>query len=290
MVLNGEMNLGRPDRSLCDDYMFGCIRDDDENACEGVTDEIDAINDETFGDDVQGSINSELEDYAAQTAFLRLDDGAPWDAPGCSKAPAPDASNVPIPDFDIFGNSSFSTFGSETMAKLDSLWNQRSHNLYELWEEQKGATTSQKTVNSTQQASDISSNSFNTASNAYSTLSRVPHTVVSASSPFVQPRPSVLPPMPRCSTLEDLERKHLPNVQSITGICPVNNVKSTVVNATDLERRFLEEATAVSPSIRTQVSHCMPQQTSFTSLPSPQGQTHPGLAPSIPPNFGNIPP
>ncbi|VDK50254.1 unnamed protein product [Cylicostephanus goldi] len=110
------MDLGRPDRSLCDDYMFGCIpdHDDDENAC--VAEEIDAINDETFGDDMQDSINSELEDYAAQTACLRLDD-APWDAPGCSKAPAPDASNVPLPDFDIFGNS-FTSFGTESMVSM----------------------------------------------------------------------------------------------------------------------------------------------------------------------------
>lgn len=46
-----------------------CIPDDEDNACEEAADEIDAINDETFGDDVQGSINSELEDYAAQVYY-----------------------------------------------------------------------------------------------------------------------------------------------------------------------------------------------------------------------------
>ncbi|PIO67120.1 hypothetical protein TELCIR_11144 [Teladorsagia circumcincta] len=91
------------------------IPDDEENSDDGAADEIDAINDETFGDDVHVPLDSELEDYAAQTACLRLDDPGPWDTPGCSKAPAPDASNVPLPDFDVFGTSSFSSFGSETM-------------------------------------------------------------------------------------------------------------------------------------------------------------------------------
>ncbi|KIH56656.1 hypothetical protein ANCDUO_13162 [Ancylostoma duodenale] len=236
------MDLGRPDRSLCDDYMFEPIPDDEDNTCEGVADEIDAINDETFGDDLQGSINSELEDYAAQTACLRLDDGAPWDTPGCSKAPAPDASNVPIPDFDMFGGSSFSSFGSETMAKLDSLWSQRSHNLYELWEEQKGAVGSRPSaVNQPQQA------------------------------------------------LEDLERQHLQNAAPIPSNFPVSQIKSAAVNATDLERRFIEEAAAVSSTAKNQIPHCVPQQTSFPSLPSSQ-TPHPRMAPNMTPNFGNFPP
>ncbi|KAL6735202.1 hypothetical protein Aduo_005665 [Ancylostoma duodenale] len=291
MVSSGEMDLGRPDRSLCDDYMFEPIPDDEGNTCEGVADEIDAINDETFGDDLQGSINSELEDYAAQTACLRLDDGAPWDTPGCSKAPAPDASNVPIPDFDMFGGSSFSSFGSETMAKLDSLWSQRSHNLYELWEEQKGAVGSRPSAVNQPQQNDVSTSRLNVAPNAYSILNEVSQTFNhdTGSSPFVPTRSPVLPPMPHGSTLEDLERQHLQNAAPIPSNFPVSQIKSAAVNATDLERRFIEEAAAVSSTAKNQIPHCVPQQTSFPSLPSSQ-TPHPRMAPNMTPNFGNFPP
>uniref|UniRef100_A0A0N4X0Z7 PAT1 domain-containing protein n=1 Tax=Haemonchus placei TaxID=6290 RepID=A0A0N4X0Z7_HAEPC len=292
MLASGEMDLGRPDRSHCDEYMFGAIPDDDENSDDGAADEIDAINDETFGDDVHVPLDSELEDYAAQTACLRLDDGVPWDTPGCSKAPAPDASNVPLPDFDAFGRPSFSSFGSETMAKLDSLWSQRSHNLYDLWEEQKNSS---RTVNPNQ--SSFVQNEPPTeqpkAASGFSLMGGISQMLdnASRSNAYAQQRSPVLPAMPRGSTLEDLERGHLQRL-SQAGKAPNANVvlPPVAVNATDLERRFIEEAAGVPPPPTQVLPPCSPSQFPPPPLPSTHNQMPPRMAPNALPTFGGVPP
>uniref|UniRef100_A0A0R3PT61 PAT1 domain-containing protein n=1 Tax=Angiostrongylus costaricensis TaxID=334426 RepID=A0A0R3PT61_ANGCS len=169
-------------------FIPGSILDGGENSCDGAAEEIDAVNDETFGEDFEASINSELEDYAAQTACLRLDDGETWENPSCSKPPAPDASNVPLPYFDIFGTPSFSSVGSETM-------------------------------------------------------------------------------------LHSLERHQLTLATPIGGVYNSNDIPSNAVNATDLERRFIEEAASVSAA--------------GNRRSTPSIQQPPAV---MPPAYGGVPP
>ncbi|KAK6019030.1 hypothetical protein OSTOST_15352 [Ostertagia ostertagi] len=252
MLSSGKMDLGRPDRSHCDDYMFGAIPDDEENSDDGAADEIDAINDETFGDDVHVPLDSELEDYAAQTACLRLDDAGPWDTPGCSKEPAPDASNVPLPDFDVFGTSSFSSFGSETMVPAV---------------EQQKPPSGFPLIGGISQAFDNAARS-----NAY-----------------IQHRSPVLPAMPRGSTLEDLERGHLQRPPNVSKVSNMNAMPPVAVNVADLERRFIEESSGMPPPANQMIPSCSPSPFP-PPLPSPHTQLPPRMAPNAPPSFGGVPP
>lgn len=291
MVSNGDMDFGRPDRSGCDEYMFGAIPDDEEISSDGVAEEIDAVNDETFGDDVQVPLDSELEDYAAQTASLRLDDGAPWDTPGCSKAPAPDASNVPLPDFDVFGTSSFSSFGSETMAKLDSLWSERSHNLYELWDEQKTNTRSAASNQLSLNQEECTAGQAKSPS-SYSFLGPTSQCLINSMSgnSVAQQHSAALPAMPLGgSTLEDLERQHLQRSANVYKNSAPVSMPPPAVTAADLERRFLEEAAAAHPPT---ASRMMPSCSSPQVPPLPAAHSHIPLRmpPSGPPGFVGVPP
>ncbi|KAK5978068.1 hypothetical protein GCK32_008382 [Trichostrongylus colubriformis] len=284
------MDLSRSDQSHCDDYLFGAIPDDEEHSYDGAADEIDAINDETFGDDVQVPLDSELEDYAAQTACLRLDDGAPWDTPGCSKEPAPDASNVPLPDFDVFRTNSFSSFGSETMAKLDSLWSQRSHNLYDIWGEQKNTS---RNINCNQSAFEHSDSLAKqpTVSSGFPLIGGISqlHDSTSRASAYVQQRSPVLPAMPQGSTLEDLERSHMQRLSSAGKAPNANIIPPVALNATDLERRFIEEAAGIPPPSNQVLPPCNPSQFP-PPLPSPHSQLPGRVAPNAPPSFGGVAP
>ncbi|WKX96705.1 hypothetical protein Q1695_012835 [Nippostrongylus brasiliensis] len=291
MVSNGDMDFGRPDRSFCDDFMFASIPDDEENSSDGAADDINAVNDETFGGDVNVPIDSELEDYAAQTACLRLDDGAPWDVPGCSKAPAPDASTVPLPDFNVFGNSAFSSFGSETLAKLDSLWSQQSHNLYDLWDEQKSGTRSTSSTQPTFVQNSISKEQ--TSAPGFDLSATTPRVFTNSLSTAAGPSTSLqrspvahrMPPMPAT----DLERLHLQSANTCSAPVP-NIMPPAAVNAADLERRFIEESAAVQPQ-----SHpILPPSCSPRLAPTPSAHkqipTRMPPPPPVPPGFGPVPP
>ncbi|KAK6025336.1 hypothetical protein OSTOST_08771, partial [Ostertagia ostertagi] len=267
------------------------IPDDEENSDDGAADEIDAINDETFGDDVHVPLDSELEDYAAQTACLRLDDAGPWDTPGCSKEPAPDASNVPLPDFDVFGTSSFSSFGSETMAKLDSLWSQQSHNLYDLWEEQKNNSRS---INSNQSAfvqNEVPAVEQQKPPSGFPLIGGISQAFDNAarSNAYIQHRSPVLPAMPRGSTLEDLERGHLQRPPNVSKVSNMNAMPPVAVNVADLERRFIEESSGMPPPANQMIPSCSPSPFP-PPLPSPHTQLPPRMAPNAPPSFGGVPP
>ncbi|KHN80088.1 Protein PAT1 -like protein 1 [Toxocara canis] len=91
-----------------DDFQFG-ILPDDESEVSGEGEEIDAVNEETFGADVGSLVIDDLEQYSKQTEGLRLEDGlTAWtDEPSCSVS-APDPSQLPIPPFTThYGNSSY---------------------------------------------------------------------------------------------------------------------------------------------------------------------------------------
>ncbi|KAM3719806.1 Protein PAT1 [Dirofilaria immitis] len=84
-----------------DDFNFGVLPEDDDFDGEQPNDNIDAVNDETFGVDVDdGVLDDDLEQYSKQTAGLHLDDETPkwFDEPTCSVS-APHPSELPTPPF-----------------------------------------------------------------------------------------------------------------------------------------------------------------------------------------------
>uniref|UniRef100_A0A0N5AC18 PAT1 domain-containing protein n=1 Tax=Syphacia muris TaxID=451379 RepID=A0A0N5AC18_9BILA len=103
-----RLDLGGLRPSCLDDneveFEFGVPLDEEDigrspSPCE----EIDAVNTETFGDDVDGADYDDLEVYSKQTAGLKLDDyeGSTWNnKPSCSLSP-PDPSQLPDPTFDM---------------------------------------------------------------------------------------------------------------------------------------------------------------------------------------------
>ncbi|KHJ93820.1 hypothetical protein OESDEN_06264 [Oesophagostomum dentatum] len=95
--------------------------------------------------------------------------------------------------------------------------------------------------------------------------------------------------MPHGSTLEDLERQHLRTVPPLTTCPPVSSVKPIAVNATDLERRLIEES-AASSVLKSPMPPCMTQEASFHTLPSPQSQAPSRITPNVPLNIGTVPP
>ncbi|KAJ1348029.1 hypothetical protein KIN20_003243 [Parelaphostrongylus tenuis] len=296
MLTIEEMSIDRPGhQSICDDaddYMFDSILDDGEDSPDGSTEEIDAVNDETFGDDFQASINSELEDYAAQTACLRLDDGATWDNPSCSKPPVPDASNVPLPSFDIFGTPTFSNFGTETMAKLDSLWSRDSH-MHDIWGEQKFESHSMEESCPSKLPhlhDDVASNQLpspcilSSIHGHFQAFTNTPENHYSA-----EQRSPILPPMPCGSTLHDLERHYSKLARPIAGGHVCKDIPSAAVNVIDLERRFIEEAAAVSTAAGNRRSTAAIQQTipPLTRAMNNVRQRTPGV---LPPVYGGVSP
>ncbi|KJH50786.1 hypothetical protein DICVIV_03031 [Dictyocaulus viviparus] len=256
------MDLGQAEQSICDDYIFGSISDQEIH--DEATEEIDAINDETFGNDLQLSNNSELEDYAAQTACLRLDDAKIWDTAGSSEPPAPDASNVPLPYFDIFDTPSFSTLGNEVVTKLDSLWSHSSHNMYDLWGEQK--TVCQAVESCTPQSFPIQDGvPSDTVTATPSVFSTVPETSqafehTSGASCAFQQQSSALPATPNSSTLRDLERWDISATSTILKTCAESSIQPTALNTLvgDVDSRLNERVGIVAPEY--QRIACVPQQ------------------------------
>uniref|UniRef100_A0A0R3RG75 PAT1 domain-containing protein n=1 Tax=Elaeophora elaphi TaxID=1147741 RepID=A0A0R3RG75_9BILA len=84
-----------------DDFNFDALPEDDDLDGEQLNDNIDAINDETFGVGVDDDVlDDDLEQYSKQTAGLQLDDETPkwFDEPTCSVS-APHPSELPTPPF-----------------------------------------------------------------------------------------------------------------------------------------------------------------------------------------------
>ncbi|CAL2032873.1 unnamed protein product [Caenorhabditis brenneri] len=106
--------------------------DEDHNIFD---DEFDAANDETFGGGLDNiGENAELENYATQTARLRLDDPV-WQNPSSSDHIAPDASSIPFP---TFGNGreddSFKpSFEAESPFLKKSIWGNGTDSSFNIW-------------------------------------------------------------------------------------------------------------------------------------------------------------
>lgn len=106
--------------------------DEDHNIFD---DEFDAANDETFGGGLDNiGENAELENYATQTARLRLDDPV-WQNPSSSDHIAPDASAIPFP---AFGNgreedSYKSSFEAESPFLKKSIWGNGTDSAFNIW-------------------------------------------------------------------------------------------------------------------------------------------------------------
>ncbi|VDO49332.1 unnamed protein product, partial [Onchocerca flexuosa] len=116
-----------------DDFNFDVLPEDDDLDGEQPTDNIDAINDETFGVDVDDDdLDNDLEQYSKQTAGLHLDDETPkwFDEPTCSIS-APHPSELPAPPFGFNSVSSTNVSSSDCknfedfkmqLGTADTLW------------------------------------------------------------------------------------------------------------------------------------------------------------------------
>uniref|UniRef100_A0A1I7T150 Protein PAT1 homolog 1 n=1 Tax=Caenorhabditis tropicalis TaxID=1561998 RepID=A0A1I7T150_9PELO len=126
---------------MFDDFPESLADSDEEHNI--FDDEFDAANDETFGGVLDNiGENAELENYATQTARLRLDDPV-WQNPSSSDLVAPDASAVPFP---ILGNNkvddSFqSSFEAESPFLKKSIWGNNADTTFNIWGSDFGLST-----------------------------------------------------------------------------------------------------------------------------------------------------
>ncbi|EFO22422.1 hypothetical protein LOAG_06065 [Loa loa] len=116
-----------------DDFNFDVLPEVDDFDSEQPNDNIDAINDETFGVDVDDdTLDDDLEQYSKQTAGLQLDDEMPkwFDEPTCSVS-APHPSELPTPPFGFnsFPTTNISSYHSKNfedfnmqLGTTDALW------------------------------------------------------------------------------------------------------------------------------------------------------------------------
>ncbi|EFO85764.1 CRE-PATR-1 protein [Caenorhabditis remanei] len=126
---------------MFDDFPESLADSDEEHNI--FDDEFDAANDETFGGGLDNiGENTELENYATQTARLRLDDPV-WQNPSSSDHVAPDASAIPFPTFgngepnDAFSSS----FEAESPFLKKSIWGNGTDSSYNIWGSDFGLST-----------------------------------------------------------------------------------------------------------------------------------------------------
>uniref|UniRef100_A0A915AMY2 Uncharacterized protein n=2 Tax=Parascaris univalens TaxID=6257 RepID=A0A915AMY2_PARUN len=272
--LNGICGRALPEE---DDFQFGVLPDDDsEGSVEG--DEIDAVNDETFGADVSSLTIDDLEQYSKQTEGLQLQDGpADWtDEPSCSVS-APDPSQLPIPPFIIDDTSSTYRLASSfndsnalsasyqlNLGTVDSLWRncaeQKSHSAW---------AAPELTSAITQSAFDF----INKTDSIVASEQR--HTFESAG--VKAPKTRTLAAIPKGAlTLEEVERNHIQLARrSSLPIPPPPLPSEGAMTVTDFERRLLMESANTNG---------MPQgETGDRRLPSQPPPSHPSAQQRIPP-------
>ncbi|CAI5441780.1 unnamed protein product [Caenorhabditis angaria] len=274
------------------ELMFGEIPDDGSENGNIFDDEYDVANDETFGDVLLGATDAELEDYAAQTARLRLDDPV-WENP-TSSAAAPDASQIPMP-FSLFGSGGAteplfpSSFQNDSSFLEKSIWGDESSSkpFSSIWANDFGITGIDKGNDS--QLGDISS------------LLGDDNTQFERKSPLV---PGVIPAMPQSAlTLEDLEKwdESSPSVlglamQSMTISEPPPHTSAlpafptAALSLDELERQLMQ------PTVAANIPVPPVQNQEAQQLQSPsqnrQRQNLPQFSPMSmpPPGFPKLPP
>ncbi|CAO4365169.1 unnamed protein product [Caenorhabditis nigoni] len=178
---------------MFDDFPESLADSDEEHNI--FDDEFDAANDETFGGGLDNiGENAELENYATQTARLRLDDPV-WHHPSSSDQVAPDASAIPFPTFGNGDSSDTfkSSFEAESPFLKKSIWGNGADSSFNIWGSDFGI------------AAVPPSSSFDLDYNSV-----VPNEAQQVS-PLVQQKPtSQIPSMPSSAlTLEDFERMQL---------------------------------------------------------------------------------
>uniref|UniRef100_A0A1I7XQP5 CCHC-type domain-containing protein n=1 Tax=Heterorhabditis bacteriophora TaxID=37862 RepID=A0A1I7XQP5_HETBA len=200
--------------------------------------EIDAINDETFGGDLLPGTNyTELADYAAQTACLRLDED--WDVPGCSTEVAPDASQIPMPAFECAMESSplsHNLLGSDAFGKLDSLWNPSSTGFFNLW----GNTIAQSECKGKDRGV-IKSQEYVYGTSVTSASPKAKQKVISST----LPTSTAVPPMPNAPKLEELEGLYEAHGDQVLSISEIPPIPSAAMAASDLEKQLIEESSSM---------------------------------------------
>ncbi|ULU05740.1 hypothetical protein L3Y34_017995 [Caenorhabditis briggsae] len=178
---------------MFDDFPESLADSDEEHNI--FDDEFDAANDETFGGGLDNiGENAELENYATQTARLRLDDPV-WHHPSSSDQVAPDASAIPFPTFGNGDSSDTfkSSFEAESPFLKKSIWGNGADSSFNIWGSDFGI------------AAVPPSSSFDLDYNS------IAPNEAQQVSPLVQQKPSSqIPSMPSSAlTLEDFERMQL---------------------------------------------------------------------------------
>ncbi|VDM44189.1 unnamed protein product [Toxocara canis] len=305
-----------------DDFQFG-ILPDDESEVSGEGEEIDAVNEETFGADVGSLVIDDLEQYSKQTEGLRLEDGlTAWtDEPSCSVS-APDPSQLPIPPFTThYGNSSYRLAsslneGSELSASyqlnlgtVDSLWkNGVKDESQSVW-----AAPPELTSAITRSAFDFINKADSPANSRVQP--NYDHHTDKLAQTVEAPKPRALAAIPKGAlTLEEIEKNHISLARrSSLPPQPPPIPSEGAMTVTDFERRLLMETAGASGMARAESGErnlpppppqaLRPQQQQpmppipimpFPFMPPFVAQTlraHlTGQLPELPPGFPPVPP
>ncbi|VDM07601.1 unnamed protein product [Wuchereria bancrofti] len=263
-----------------DDFNFDVLSEDDDLDGEQPNDNIDAINDETFGVGVGDSIlDDDLEQYSKQTAGLQLDDEAPkwFDEPTCSVS-APHPSELPAPPFGFnsFPTMDVSSFHSKNfgdfkmqLGTTDTLWkNVDSTASSSGWSGPKLSTPQQSS------AYDFINKTVPNQTNFLTVKNIVPSEECSDKSHDIHS----LAALPKNAlTLEEVERNHVINAtKPAADPAALPSPLAGAVALADLERQLL-----MRPSGHVTVS--IPDVDRSTSVLPPDSRIPPMIPPPPPP-------
>ncbi|KAL3993969.1 Topoisomerase II-associated protein PAT1 family protein [Acanthocheilonema viteae] len=261
-----------------DDFNFDVLSEDDDLEGEQLNDNIDAINDETFGVGVDDDVlDDDLEQYSKQTAGLQLEDETPkwFDGPTCSVS-APHPSELPTPPF---GFNAFPT----TNVSASHCKN------FEDFKMQLGTTdTLWKNVDSTTSSFGWSGSEFPTLqhSSTYDFINRtIPdRTNLLKEKNNISPKGCsnksdgihLLAAVPKSAlTVEEIERNHIINACKPTDTTALRLPPGAVTLA-ELESRLLMQSTS-------HVAASTPNVDRSASVLPPDSQIPPTIPPPPPP-------
>lgn len=210
-------------------------------------DEIDAINDETFGTDVSSLLIDDLEQYSKQTECLGLEGEEPPDwmnEPSCSVS-APDPSQLPFPPFDDTAHNPAPSAHRDSASYSDKPSHSSSYELKlgtldSLWRNAPDSTV----WTTTDLKSTISRSAFNFVNKVgpddmFSDRFNELRLNVSRPQQEQKPKPRILAAIPKGALrLEDVESEHLraarcsslpaPPVSTSEGATPQNNLERRI--------------------------------------------------------------
>ncbi|KAK0416830.1 hypothetical protein QR680_012708 [Steinernema hermaphroditum] len=268
-------NMDPPDGSTSD-FEFEDMPEED---LVFANDDIDAVNEETFGGEVSG-VPDDLEKFAMQTASLQLDDVA-----------APDPLSLPMPAFSMFG---------DVGAPKDNEFESQSFNK-NIWEFNPS--------NDKNFVGDLWGSIFDTPAiqNTPSTSTNAPSfaNVARGASPGpIGSKPAQKKPQNgSCPTVSPIRESQFDNGKAVRAFppkAPVTSVppppgfpaSSGVHSLADLEKRIITDTTMINrgtppPNFNPQCPPPIPSELAQKMMTAQAAMNRPPLVPSA---FGNMPP